>query len=208
MGGSRSTGGTTALDPCSTNLTQTSWNVTADFSSTTNPCGVSTYSYKSTATSSDLLVYSVVYTIDFGTGGLVYRWNDSKNLNGGDKIPSVFVNQPTNTTINGVEPGQVALHGGANGETSLVRFTAPHVGTYSFFVAFFAGDRGETVGNIVQGTVSIYSKPTSLTPDFSSVFQLQADETVDVTVTAESNKSGGWNYAYESTPITVIVTQI
>jgi hypothetical protein len=206
-GGSSSTGGTTAIDPCAMNLTKTSWDVTSDFSVTKNPCGVWTYGYKSNATSPNLVVYSAVYTIDFGSGGLGHSWNDPNNLNGGDKIPSIFQNPATNTTINGVEPGQVALHGGANGEASLVRFTAPRAGTYSVSVSFFSGDIWETTGNIVQGTESIYSIVTSMSPSYSRDFQLQVGETIDVTVMAQSNGSGGWFYAYGSTPITVTVTE-
>jgi hypothetical protein len=189
------------------NLTKTSWDVTADFSASKNPCGVWTYGYKSTVTSQNLVVYSVVNTIDFGAGGLGHSWNDPNNLNGTDRIPSVFRNPPTNTTINGIEPGQVALHGGANGEASLVRFTAPRAGTYSFSFEFFPGDIWETEGKIVRGTEGVYSKITSISPAYSSDFQMQAGETIDVMVVAQGNGSGGWYYAYGSTPITVTVTQ-
>src|SRR5579862_1831786 len=111
------------------------YDVAADFSTTSNPNGVWTYGYALTLGGS-----LIVYNQPGSTLGVDY-WS----LSGG--VPDVAHNSTPNPVSLGTPlfaPYQAALHPGQNGEYSIFRFTAPVAGTYQLQTSFSGIDTSGT----------------------------------------------------------------
>lgn len=184
---------------CSINPLQTSWDVTADFSTTTNPCGVWTYGYTRSLGSTPFIVYATAETL----GTELVAWIDPNNVTTND--PTVYKNL-SGTTQNSLPPGQVAEHPGPNGEYSTSRWTAPRAGTYSFSVTFNVGDAINGTSKdaaVLHGTTVLFEQATSANPIYSTTLTMAAGDTFAVAV----GITGSETYWYGTTPITFVVTQ-
>jgi Concanavalin A-like lectin/glucanases superfamily len=177
------------------------WNATADFSSVSNPNGVWSYGY-----SPGLFAISGYQLKLFNShqSQPVPIWQDSAYST--SSTPSLYFNNSASTHF-GVPPGYVALHPGpvANGDLSILRFTAPSSGVYQVNAKFYVGDFGETEAWIIKNgsfQVPISSLgATSSNPIYTSNgLQLQQGDMLDFVVGNRGEFSG------DSTPLTVQIS--
>lgn len=154
-----------------------------DYSPTLNPNGVWDYGYEIALGANDFVDFDVPLGNIPGTAA----WSSAQNAN---HNPSVQKN-PTNETIRyssvDYAPGSLILHPGANGEKSVVRFSAPATGTYVVSSMFSPADvffGGTDVHVLVNGH-SVFDDVVSggHDPVFDSVpLNLLAGDTIDFLV--------------------------
>ena len=171
------------------------YDATADFNPGTyasNPNGVWRYGYTT-------LGGSFIQHTDSGTfGGQLQYWRTDI----GSGAP-VFEKNFGGSPLFGIQPGQIALHGGPNGEFGLLRFTAPSAGNYNLATSYFTGDFGNTDiyllhnGNVVSSDPSTTGGGSFSLPSFF----LGAGDTLDVAVGI-----GGDTYFSDTTPINHTIT--
>lgn len=164
----------------------------ADYSKTSNPSGAWTYGYVRGAPGADAGELVVFSTATEGGSG-VTAWLDPTNavLN----APSIFLND-SSASINGVAPGEAALHPGQAGEYAIARWTAPAAGTYSVEVQFKEGDIGDTNGLLVHnGAVLVTEDSTATNALHTLSVVMSAGDTLDVAV---GNKG---DFLYDTTPV-------
>ena len=163
------------------------YDAAADFSTNTNPNGVWSYGW-STNLGSSLQLYT---TPALNAGFNIWTYT---NL-----YPYVAHNGTTNTiTVANahqvLQAGQMAAHPGANGEYSIVRWTAPLAGSYSIAASFAGADQdGDSADvhvldnstSIFNGDVFGFGTPTS----FSTNLVLGAGDTIDFAVGYGSDRS-------------------
>lgn len=169
----------------------TVYNLSDDFSTTSNPNGPWQFGWVSTMGGSLNLFDSMLYPAYGGD-----RWNDS-TISNMYWIPQVWKNNSDTTLFNWVEPGDVALHPGPSGELATVRFTAPVDGTYTLSGYFDSYNRaymskyiyssGSTAGLLLTENNSWYN-------DFSIIgLAMQVGDFLDFVVgpTAWNSIAGG-----------------
>jgi hypothetical protein len=133
---------------------QTVYDASADFSTAANPSplGGGVFSYGAEPTLGGLFALDTQsYTFTGNGSGAAQGWQVA-----GINYPYVikntstttnFVNNNGNTTIT-VVPGQLDLHPGPNGEYSVIRFTAPTTGAFSFSSSFSGVDSDPTTTDV------------------------------------------------------------
>lgn len=192
---------------------QTVFNPTTDFSASSNPVGIWSYGYATSAMGTFNL-----FTASGDWSGLVglSQWD---RPNGGypDIYPLVFKNTTNAPIVYGggltVAAGQFGLIGGPNGLVSIARLTLPATGSYSLSATF---TRLEPVVSDVDVWVVIGGSTFVLTQTFSAVnattsvsnyvFSASAGTTVDFVVGPNEVSSSGMNG--DTTGLVATVTAI
>lgn len=162
-----------------------------DFSSTVNPKGAWTFGYTLGSPNGDAgaLVPFTTHTQSMG----VDLWLDPTHVN--LDAPSVFHNAST-VAVNGVGPGEAALHPGSVEEYAVARWTAPFAGKVAVKVQFKEGDQGDTNGLLLHNGVVVFSEASTSTNAVHDVeVTLAKGDTLDVAV---GNKG---DFTYDSTPV-------
>jgi hypothetical protein len=183
----------------------TSWDAAADFSGTNNPNGAWSYGWASSRTAQ----FNVdTVSVSFWDGLLAWVYSNSQ------LEPDVFYN-PTNSTINpaGTNPipaHTLGFHPGPAGQNAIVRWTAPHAGTYEVAATFTGRDTHGTSTDVAvllngaqlwAGAVNGYL----VTQSFGSTrVTLNAGATVDFTVGFGADGS----YLYDTTGLSAQVNAV
>lgn len=164
------------------------FDATSDFSITNgNPNGAWSYGWSPT----DFSAFTLFTNSGLG-GGVNPQWNGWYV----DDTPVVWLNG-SGAPINGVQPGQLALHPGPGNEPCVLRWTAPMTGHCTITGRFFAGDSGTMQVAVRRGSQVLWQQADSGTFDLSA--SLAAGEAIDFAV------YGG--YAFGSTPLTAVISQ-
>jgi hypothetical protein len=154
------------------------YDVTADYQTSSNGSGVWSYGYSPLGgTGYSLVAFDQSNTV---------AWSMSNYSTLG--TPAIWLNTAPYSQY-GVAPGQLSLHPGpaAGGDFTLVRFTAPTIGTYKISGQFFAGDGGSMNGSVVlDGNINAPLQYFANTTD-GSIFNLNSmklkkGETIDFAV--------------------------
>ncbi len=173
-----------------------------DFSTVSNPKGVWTYGYTA--------------------GGAFTAYPQSGNIDGLDywsitTAPSLpwIANNPTAATIDWIQikvnPGELLLHPGQNGDYTVLRFTAPSAGQYDVKGSFFGIDYVSSPTTdvhvllngaaIFDGNVTDYRNTIAA---FDKLVTLNTGDTVDFAVGWGSNG----DYFFDSTGLNAIITAV
>nr|WP_309689903.1 PEP-CTERM sorting domain-containing protein [Armatimonas sp.] len=158
-----------------------------------NPNGVWSYGYTTT------LGGSFIPHLDSGNfAGIFQYWRTDI----GSGTPAFEKNIGVSPMF-GVQPGQIALHGGPNGELGVLRFTAPSAGSYNIATSYFVGDSGDTdIYLLHNGSVVSSAPSTNAGGSFSlASFLLNANDTLDVAVGIGTD-----TYFGDTTPISHVIT--
>lgn len=162
-----------------------------DFSNVANPSGAWTFGYTAGSPEGDGGALVAFTTPKESTG--YHLWIDPTHVN--LDAPSAFHNA-SNSTINGVAPGEAGLHPGSVAEYAVARWTAPRAGTYAVKVQFKEGDQGDTNGLLLHnGVVLVNEASTSTNAVHDLTVTLAAGDKLDVAV---GNKG---DFLYDSTPV-------
>jgi hypothetical protein len=179
------------------------WDANADFNnaSTGNPNGVWTYGYDAQSAPGYQLKPFDTFSI-----GTLTAWTDATHVSLG---APTFARNDSRSFVNGLPPGQIALHPGpdGNGDAAILRFTAPADGVYAVTAQFFAGDSGETdawlIKNDEAATPFASLGVTSVNPSFASrAIQLAAGETLDFVV------GNHGDFFFDTTPLSVQIASV
>lgn len=163
-----------------------------DFSNDANPSGGWTFGYTMSSPEGDAGAL-IPFTTPIESPADVHGWNDPTHVN--LNAPAVFHNG-SNSPVNGVAPGEAALHPGSVEEYAIARWTAPLAGKYAVKVQFKEGDQGDTNGLLLHnGVVLVNEESTSTNAVHDVVVTLAAGDTLDVAV---GNKG---NFLYDTTPV-------
>lgn len=162
-----------------------------DFSNTANPNGAWTFGYTMSSPEGDagaLIPFPMQKeSMD------VHLWFDPAHVN--LDAPGVFHNA-SNVAVNGVAPGEVALHPGSVQEYAVARWTAPFAGKVAVKVQFKEGDQGDTNGLLLHNGVVVFSEDSTSTNAVHDVqVTVAKGDTLDVAV---GNKG---DFNYDSTPV-------
>ncbi|MEE3371263.1 MAG: hypothetical protein VX346_18155 [Planctomycetota bacterium] len=171
---------------------ETVWDLTDDFSKTSNPTGAWSYG---TALSGTFTLYDTT-RIDRGTDTI---WQYATTASA---APHLWKNE-SGATVTGNPNGSVSLHPGPSPETqpSIARWTAPLTGSVTVNGQFGAGDGGLTDARIkYNDSVLFESLDFSTDQPFSFTQNVTVGDTIDWVV---SGAYGGGN-----TPLTATVTAI
>lgn len=162
-----------------------------DFSNTANPNGEWTFGYTMASPEGDAGALIPFTTPKESMG--VHLWFDPTHVS--LDAPSVFHNASTGP-VNGVAPGEVALHPGSVQEYAVARWTAPSAGKVAVKVQFKEGDQGDTNGLLLHnGVVLVNEDSTSTNVVHDVKVTLAKGDTLDVAV---GNKG---DFNYDSTPV-------
>ncbi len=181
--------GASGAGECSTNPAQTEWDVLADYSTVSNPCGVWSYGYKDNLNSAFILETASTTNGEWSSPGVASTWH----------------NASTGTYYN-IAPGQVAIHPGESGQYMTIRWTAPRHGTFAFNVKYFVGDAINSTSKeaaILHAGQVIFEEPTSTNPTYSTTLTMPAGDTFDVGVGLAADQV----YYYGNTGLIMTVTQ-
>lgn len=171
---------------------QADWSLVNDFSVTNgNPNGAWSYGYKG---SSDLVGALNLYT-DHGSTTFEY-WQYNIALG----APAVAKNVSAGV-INGVAPGEVALHPGPSNEISTARWTAPTAGVFGIAGTFGAGDIGNVDLYVYHNSSALFTVlDTATDQSFSLSESVSAGDTIDFMV------GYAGSFYYDSTPLKAEIT--
>jgi hypothetical protein len=176
----------------------TTYDISTDFSTASNPNGVWTYGF-STTLGGTLTLYDQPTTDVSG----IQNWRSSTVQS--SLVPEDF-NNPTGgavTTCTGciaLPAHTAAFHPGQHGEFSAYRFTAPSAGIYLLSATFVGIDHGGTDVHILDNGTEIYSANIATQGDSSSHSEtrtLLLGETIDFAVGVGIDGT----YYYDSTSI-------
>lgn len=167
--------------------------VTTDFSTIANPNGAWTYGYSlGDPTAADAGAIVVFGAVSNATPDIP-AWYDPANVVLG--APGAWRNDST-ATINGVVPGEFAMHPGNAGEYAIVRWTALAAGAYAVTLQFKAGDSGDTNGLLLHNGVALVTEDSTSTDAVHELeVTLAAGDHLDVAV---GNKG---DFRFDSTPV-------
>lgn len=168
--------------------TTSGYSTSTAFNSISNPNGVWSYGWKSTATGT----FSA-YTKSFNYGTYSSWYNIYDN-------PSFMYNY-SNSTVYGVAPKETSLHPGSSGEISVLRWTAPQAGTISIKGSFKVGDTGAVDVYILKNTTTLFSKTSTL---ITEIFDQTTTVAIGDTVDFQVGYAG--NFTNDSTPIDGVIT--
>jgi hypothetical protein len=167
----------------------------ADFSSTANPSGPWTFGYTLASPEGDAGAL-IPFTTPSSSMN-VDLWIDPTHVN--LNAPAIFHNG-SNSAVNGVAPGEVALHPGSVQEYAIARWTAPVAGKYAVKVQFKEGDSGDTNGLFLHnGVVLVNEASTSTNAVHDITVTVAAGDTLDVAV---GNKG---DFNFDSTPVVLSI---
>ena len=162
-----------------------------------NPNGNWSYGHYFNTLDSSTFVVNTVRAADSNTIG----WQSpvaSSQLG----TPSVYANISAGT-LNGVAPGEVALHPGPT-EYAVARFTVPAgwgAGTASIAGAFGEGDQGSVTGHIFVNNSLVFNQTITSTQGFSfSNVALNPGDTIDFVAGNDGS------FLFDSTPLSATVT--
>jgi len=178
--------------------TAVAYDANADFPpGALNPNGVWRYGY-TTSLGSAFILHN-----EYATNSAAYGWR----TNIASFAPAFF---HTNTVINGMLPGEIGLHGGPNGEFSVLRFTTPTTGLYDISASWRGpGDLGNTdlylLKNSNGGSPLAGTGSTTISGGFASIFSmpLVAGDTIDLAL-----GTGGDGFNFDSTPVSLQITPV
>ena len=178
----------------------TTWDVTAQYSTTNNPDGVWSYGWEAAgALNPTLNLYNTTGPTIAPVNSI--QWYDV-NHHSVDYTPTIWLNT-SGTEAYGVLPGQVSLHPGWDGSYSVARWTSPIAGQVDVTGFFGAGDTGAMSYYISINGSTVYQRVNDQnTYNFSFSPTVFGGETIDFIV--------GFNtvYGYVSgnTPLDVTIT--
>jgi hypothetical protein len=164
------------------------YDAAGDFSLDSNPNGVWSYGYSLTLTG-DFTLYTQSGTVTFGNPNFSSWRGDLSPA--GDGTP-LAVQNTADTTQQGrganLDPGQLALHPGEEGEVSIVRWTAPEAGTIYLGATFTGRDNvhGTTTDvhvlfngtSIFDGSINGFLDAAS----YTDMFSVLAGDVIDFAV--------------------------
>lgn len=184
------------------------FNVSRDFSTNANPNGSWSYGWAMELDGSFEILSNKLPPSNFN----IFGWK------GVGEAPSAFIQSgsdgmhPFGTTT--IEPGQVALHPGPDGEYSIIRWTAPQAGSYRITGNFtgLSGYNGapptttdvHVLRNgkpLFESFLNLHSKGNEAAFDVTP--QLEAGDTVDFVV-----GFGNGSYGWDSTGLNVTLTPV
>jgi hypothetical protein len=167
----------TAATTAATATTTRVYDATRDFSGSSNPNGVWSSGWTSSL-GSELRLFP-----RFGKPPCCPPniWYDPAIESSG--TPCFWLNH-FSTSMYGILPGQLVLHGGCNNnQFAVLRFTSPSNGDCIVAGKFTAGDGGTTSGDILLNGVRKASYPsTNDSPSFSVTLSVTAGSTIDFVV--------------------------
>lgn len=173
------------------------YDASTDYSIDSNPNGVWSSGYLSTLSSQFVLFDQKRFVQDN-----VHIWVSSEVQLLDDPA---FGKNSSSSPVNGINPNQVFLHPGPNGEYSVLRFISPSTGFFFLEVQFFEGDIGGTDGYVILNGDSAdpvyYAPSTSGNPKFDDALYLLAGDTVDIAVGSLGD------FYFDTTPINVSFTE-
>lgn len=183
------------------------FNAAADFSADSNPNGLWSYGWSATAGGE-----FQIFTEKINDSS----WPDLRKWNGKEAEPSVRWNAGTEIILlNGtltIHSGQLALHPGARGEYSVVRWTAPRSGRFQIAGVFtgLSGYNGAPVTTtdvfVFHNQQSIFGSSVNLRnrgneSPFEMIRDVQVGDTVDFVVGC-----GNGRYEYDATGLNAVIT--
>src|SRR5271166_5060477 len=166
----------------------TMFNAASDFSLNSNPNGVWSYGY-STTLGGPFLLYTSSSTSVAGNPDWI-TWQANIGVNG---TPDIFKNTAaTDEQTEGanLEPGELALHPGPDGEISIARWTAPGAESISLSTTFTGRDNvnGTTTDvHVFRNGSSLFDREvTGFGPgsdqSFTTSLAVQQGDTIDFAV--------------------------
>ena len=179
------------------------YDAAADFSLASNPNGVWSYGYSTT------LAGAMTLDTMTGTLGPLEAWQGGLASDGN---PSVI----KNTSAAPYSPGtpiwaayQMIMHPGPNGETTIVRFTAPSAGSYALAASFIGQDVVGTTTDVhvFKNGASIFDGAVNgfgATAGYASIVSLGMGDTLDLRVGYGTNGS----FYYDSTGSNLTVQSV
>lgn len=182
---------------------QSSWDAVGDFKLTANPNGPWSYSWQMPGGPLTLMPYSEVNCGGSGTA----CWN---RYSGEFHLPEVAINT-TGASFDfssGVFPAAVLdLHPGAEGERSVVTWTAPVTGTYKITGQFQVIDREPTGTRVLvtHGGTTLLDKPLSVFGG-TALFQFKRKVVAGGQVSFSVDPAG--NYANDSTALKAAILKL
>lgn len=169
----------------------TTYNALSDFSTTENPNGVWTFGRSTANNGGTFTAYP-----DFVVDGVYSVWRDNSHLSEG--APSVWLR--TDQGALNFHPGP----GGAFDEFSIIRFTAPAAGNYTYTANFLSVDSGTKNVWVFHNADQLHADTISgagASSDFGSL-TLAPGDTVDIVV----GPAGG--YQNDATGISFVVEAV
>jgi|GEM_PF-1445820 len=171
------------------------WNVQDDFSLTANPNGPYSYGWEPTLGG----IFSLYNKTDAGGSGScsgVTNWYDTSI----SLPPLAAKNNIFGQLCNGIQPGEVSIHPGPNGEFSVIRWTSPMTGEVKIDGYFGAGHSGIMSYFVYKdGATPIFElHNTYADGPFSLVEEVSVGTTIDFAV--------GEGYSAGSTPLHAVIT--
>ncbi len=176
-----------------------SWDLATDFANANYSGSPWTFGWEAaTGLNGTLTRYDTLLTD--GTG-VKYWWYDF-NHHSYDYTAGIGKNVGQ-APVNGISPGEVALHPGWDNSFGVARWTAPVSGTFDVGATFGTGDLGwESYYISVNKSTVLQSLSDSDGQVFTFRRQLNAGDTIDFIVGVPV----GWGYGYDSTPLSATIT--
>ncbi|MGD0972351.1 MAG: hypothetical protein ABSA04_13340 [Desulfobaccales bacterium] len=178
----------------------TTWDVTTDFSATSDPNGAWSYGYEATGAGPLTL---------FTLSGNAPNAGDGWYLPNPLQVPSLWKNNSSSTQY-GVLPGEVSLQP-AYGDTALVvaRWTSPITGSVTLSGSFGAGDQGLMDYYIYENGANIFTFiSTALTGNVTESFNLGPLAVIPGTTIDFAVGPGPNGYGYGNTPLDATIVPI
>jgi hypothetical protein len=176
------------------------WDVVNDYSSSSNPNGVWSYGYV-TSLGQTFNLFDIS-KIDSNTGYRIWMTNSIEYHDG---TACVWKNE-SSSTFNNVQPGEVSLHPGFDGEYTVVRWTSPLSGVVTIDGLFGAGDSG---WGGAYGWMSYFIYKDGNIPLFTDLHEF-SDSFFSITVNVSTGSSIdfiiGESYYFGNTPLHATIT--
>ena len=185
-------------------ITQTvaSYSATNDFSLNSDPNGVWSYGWESSLESTfNFDAFSAnTYPLE--------KWYSGQS---GDGNPGIYYNNSASSYQPGSEiwqPYQIIMHPGSGGQDSILRWTAPSSGTYTFDTGFIGQDTVGTTTDVhfLLDDSSLFDADVfgyQATQSFDTTLKLNAGDTIDLAV-----GFGNGSYYYDSTGVSESITNV
>lgn len=171
------------------------WDVTSDFSTTSNPAGSWSYGWESGSGPdwTDFAVYP-----DFRYAGADPQWY--KDGISADYSPAIWQNL-TAPGLYGVPLGWLCIHPGPSWQPSVIRWTSPIDDDVLLSGAFLVGDIGQMDTYIQVNGITVWSAlDVNTDQPFSLTQPVEVGDKLDWLVT------GGYNYG--STPVSITIESL
>ena len=177
--------------------TSSSSDLSADFSTESNPNGVWTYGWEPTL--------GGTFGNDTHTGDFIAGVDEYSSP---IQYMSIWHNRTSSPIVSGsltLQPGKVVLHPGPSGQYSVVRWTAPASDSYAVNAVFSGVDSTPTTTDVhvLRGSSSVFASTVdgnSLSTTYSNTLTIAAGTTLDFAV-----GNGGNNYYDDATQLDVSI---